>query len=128
MGTSSGHYNAGKLHEIIGATASNTTLVFDNHNYCGAHIAVDITAISGTLPVLTVYIEGHDTASGKWYTLLASAALSLTGLNLLTIYPGVATVANVAVAQVLPATWRIRYTISGTGAAVTATFGACMLK
>lgn len=128
MGTTSGHYNAGKLHELVNVTASSSTLVFDNHNYRGVHVAVDITAMSGTLPVLTIYIEGLDTASGKWYTLLASAALNLTGLNLLTIYPGVATVANVAVSQVLPATWRIRWTISGVGATTTATFGACMLK
>lgn len=127
MGFTAGPFNLSQVMNLLNATADNIGQVFDNHNYRGAHIGVNVTAISGVLPVLTVYIEGLDTVSGQWYPLLVSASIGAVGFNRLSIYPGITPVANQAVSNVLPATWRIRYTVSS-GATVTATFGACMLR
>lgn len=93
----------------------------------GVHVVVDITAITGTSPTLTVTIEGKDAASGKYYTLLASAALAAVGTTLLTVYPGVTAAANASASQVLPRTWRVRTAIGGTTPAVTATVGASVV-
>lgn len=127
MGFTAGPLNLGQIMGLTNATADNIGQVFDNHNYRGAHIGVNVTAITGTLPVLVVYIEGQDPTSQQWYPLLVSASIGTVGFNRLTVYPGIAVVANQAASNVLPATWRIRYTVSA-GATVSATFGACMLR
>lgn len=93
----------------------------------GIKVVVDITAITGTSPTLTVTIRGKDAASGAYYTLLASAALSATGVTVLTVYPGIAVTANVSDSDHPPATWDVSYAIGGTTPAVTATIGACLL-
>jgi len=93
----------------------------------GAKIVVDITAISGTTPSLTVIVEGLDPVSGKYYTILQSAALTAIGTTVLPIFPGLAAVANVSVNDVLPNSWRVRYDIEGTTPQVTATVAACLI-
>lgn len=98
-----------------------------NVNHRGLQVVVDITAISGTGPSLTVTIQGKDAASGKYYTLLASAALNATGTTVLTVYPGAPTTANVSTSQPLPATWRVIAVVAGTGPSVTATVGASVV-
>lgn len=112
---------------LAAASASGQIVAQDNPFWRGVQIGVDITAITGTSPTLTVIVEGLDDASGKYYTLLSSAALTATGTTLLTVYPGVTAAANGAASQALPKTWRIRYTIGGTGPAVTATVGASLI-
>jgi hypothetical protein len=128
MGITAGPINLGKIMSMTGATVSAIGQIFDNHNHRGAHIGVNVTALTGLLPVLTVIIEGQDEASGQWYPLLTSVDIIAAGFTRLTVYPGVTPVLNQAVSNVLPATWRIRYTVAGTGASVTATFGACLLR
>lgn len=93
----------------------------------GLQLSIDITVITGTGPTLTVSIQGKDPVSGKWYTLLQSAALSAVALTNLTVYPGVTAAANVAASQVIPRTWRVLYSIGGTTPAVTATIGASVI-
>lgn len=112
---------------LTAASASGQIVAQDNPFWRGVQLVVDITAITGTTPTLTVIVEGMDEASGKFYALLTSAALSATGTTLLTVYPGVTAAANVAAAQALPKTWRVRYTIAGTTPAVTATVGASLV-
>jgi hypothetical protein len=91
----------------------------------GLHLVIDVTAITGTVtPTLTVFIEGKDPASGKYYTILSSAGITTVSTVVLKVYPGITATANVAVADVLPATWRVRYTITGTTPAFTARLGA----
>lgn len=129
MGVTAGPINLPRLMNLVNiTTADNISQVFDNHNHRGAHIGVNVTGMTGLLPVLTVYIEGQDPASEQWYPLLVSVAIAATGFTRLSVYPGITPVANQAVSNVLPATWRIRYTVGGTGASVTATFGACLLR
>lgn len=112
---------------LSSAAASGESIGQDNPFWRGVQIGVDITSITGTSPSLTVIIEGYDAASKKYYTLLTSAALTTAGLTILTVYPGVTAAANVAAAQALPKTWRIRYTIAGTTPAITATFSANLI-
>lgn len=119
--------NANKtILSLAAAAVGGNTTNLDNAFWTGIQLGINITAITGTAPTLTVIIEGQDEASGIWYTLLSSAALNATGFTLLTLFPSVATVANTSVPQVLPKTWRVRYAIAGTAPAVTATIGASL--
>jgi hypothetical protein len=130
MGVSAGNLNLPKVLNLVGQTVGDISPAFDNHNFRGVHVGVNVTAVSGVLPVLTVYIEGQDLVSGAWYPVLVSSGLAAVGFYRLSVYPGIsAPNANQAVSDVLPATWRIRWTITGTTApSFSATFGACMLK
>ena len=109
-----------------GAASINGT---DQENACykGIKVVVDITALAGTAPTVTVTIEGKDQASGKYYTLLASAALSATGTVILTVYPGVTVTANVSASDVLPKTWRVRTAGGGTITNASFTVGATLI-
>lgn len=96
-------------------------------NSRGVQVGINITAITGTLPTVTVTVQGKDAASGQYYTLLQSAAIAAAGFTLLTLYPGAPSTANVSSPQVLPATWRVIATVAGTGPAATATIGASVI-
>lgn len=111
----------------IGAAGTFPTDDQTNLGRRGVKVVVDITAITGTGPTLTVKIRGKDAVSGKYYDILASAAFSATGTNVLTVYPGIAATANAAASDVLPATWRVEAVVGGTGPSVTATIGASLL-
>lgn len=93
----------------------------------GVKVVIDITAITGTTPSLTVTIRGRDPMSNKAYTILASAALTATGTVVLTVYPGLVAAANLTANDVLPALWDVLLTVAGTTPAVTATIAASML-
>jgi hypothetical protein len=88
----------------------------------GGHFIVDVTAI-GPAPTITVTIEAFDIASGKWYALLTSAAITAVGTTVLKIYPGVTPAANAAASDILPPTWRMRVT-HGNSDSITYSIGA----
>ena len=73
----------------------------------GVDVVIDVTAVPGT-DTVTFTIEGKDQASGKYYTLLASAALVATGTVVLRVYPGLAVAVNASANAVLPRTWRVK--------------------
>jgi hypothetical protein len=98
-----------------------------NVNGRGVKVVVDITVLGGTGPTLTVTIQGKDAASGKYYTILASAALAAVATTVLTVYPGLVAAANLTANDALPATWRISVVVGGTGPAVSATVGASVI-
>ena len=98
-----------------------------NTNARGIKLVVDITALTGVSPTLTVTVQGKDAASGKYYTILASAALAAVATTTLEVYPGIATAANVTAGVTLPRVWRVIAAIGGTTPAVTATVGASMI-
>ena len=93
----------------------------------GVLVGVNITALTGTAPTVTVTIQGKDAASGVYYTLLASAAIVSTGFTLLTIYPGATAATNTVADKSLPMTWRVIAAVAGTSPAATATVGACVV-
>ena len=98
-----------------------------NSNARGIKLVIDITALTGVSPTLIVTLQGKDAASGKYYTILASAALAAVATTTLEVYPGIATAANVTAGVTLPRVWRVIAAIGGTTPAVTATVGASMI-
>ena len=112
------------------AAAGVTSATQANLNSRGLQFYINISAGTGTLPTLQVFIEGVDVAgSGLAYTLLASVVLvaSAALFTQLTVYPGVAAAANVMSNQPLPRFWRVRTVIGGTTPTVTATIGASLI-
>lgn len=111
---------------LAAASASVNGSDLDNLSARGATVVVNITAITGTTPSLTVTVEGKDPLSGKYFTLLASAALTATGTTVLSIGPALTAAANSVANAFVPPIFRIRATIAGTTPAVTATVGVCL--
>ena len=87
-------------------TASNDTADQTNYNGRGVHIVIDVTAIAAT-PSVVFTVQGKDALSGKYYTLLASAAIVGTGTTVLRIFPGATAAANLTANDILPRTWRV---------------------
>lgn len=90
----------------------------------GLLLVIDVT--TATAMTLTVTVQGFDVASGKFYTILQSAALAAVATTVLTVYPGAPVTANVSVNSPLPRNWRIQAVVTGTS--VTATIGASTIK
>lgn len=114
----------GAVVTLTAASANGTSAQLNNAQARGVRVVIDITAITGTTPTLTVTIQSYDAASNTYNTLLASAALNATGVTELLVYPGAAATANISADAVLSPKWRIAYAIGGTTPAVTATIGA----
>lgn len=112
---------------LTAASTSGSTADNINSTVRGIILVVDVTSITGTTPSVVVTVQGKDETSGKYYTLLASAALTAAGTTVLTVYPGVAAVANSSANLPLPRVWRVIYTVAGTAPAVTATVGANLI-
>lgn len=104
------------------AAAGATGFDMNAAQFKGALLFVNITAISGTTPTLTVTVEGK--GAGQYYTILQSAALSAAGLTVLRIYPGLTAAANLTANDILPASYRVTTTIGGTTPSVSATITA----
>ena len=111
---------------LTAASASGNSVDLNNPGGSGLILAIDITAITGTTPSITVTVQGKDAASGKYYTVLASAALSTVSTTILRVFAGATAAANTAANDKLPCTWRVSWVIAGTTPAVTATIGACI--
>jgi hypothetical protein len=106
-------------------TGTYVSAIQNNMFRNGVKLVVDITAISGSA-TLTVTIQGYDQVSGKFYTILTSAALAATATTVLTVYPSIAAAANTAANDVLPTSWRVQAVVAVAGT-VTATIGAALL-
>ena len=112
---------------LTAASANGNSADQISHEAHGIVLVVNITAITGTSPTLTVTIQGKDAASGQYYTILASTALTTTGTTVLRVFPALTASANATANDVLPPTWRVLYAIGGTTPAVTATVGANLI-
>ena len=78
----------------------------ENMNGRGVKVVIDVTAASAT-PSVVFTIQGKDTVSAKYYTILASAAITGTGTTVLTVYPGLTASANAVANDILPRDWRV---------------------
>ena len=76
--------------------------------YRGIKVTLDMTT-AGTGSV-TLTVQGKDPTSGKYYTILAGAAVTTNVTNIYTVYPGLAVTANVSANDVLPRVWRLLVT------------------
>lgn len=115
------------LGAVITAAAATTTQTgpdMANTSHRGVKVVLDMTTV-GTGSV-TLTIQGKDNASGKYYTLLAGAAVITNSTNVYTVYPSLPATANVSANDVLPKTFRILVTANNANAA-TYTVGVTML-
>ena len=118
----------GTLITHTAASAGVTTPTLDARQGRGMLVFINITAITGTSPTLTVTLKGSiDAAATATYTILASAALNATGLTVLKVYPGLTASANVAANDAVPMNVQVSTAIGGTGPSVTATISAVLL-
>jgi hypothetical protein len=85
-------------------------------------LTIDITAITATGTV-TVTIVGFDVASGKFYTILASAALGAVATTTLRVGPALTAAANLVANDFMPMTWGLQVVVA-TAAPMTFSIGA----
>ena len=112
---------------LLARTAAPAVLADqENDEHDGLRVVVDVTAI-GTAPSITVIIEGLDRLSGKYFTLLSSAAITAVGTTVLKLFPGAPVTANASANDALPGTWRIRVTHAN-GDSITYSIGVERLK
>lgn len=89
-------------------TTNQTSADYDSLGCRGIKVVLDMTNV-GTGSV-TVTIQGKDESSGKYFTLLAGAAVTTNSTNVYTVYPGLTASANAVASDVLPRTWRVTVT------------------
>ena len=75
----------------------------------GVHVIIDVTASADT-PSVVAKIEGKDPASGKYYTILESAAITGTSTTVLRVHPDLAAVANLTISDLIPSVFRVTMT------------------
>lgn len=92
----------------------------------GAIFFVNVTAVAGTGPTLAVRLQVQDPVGLGWADAPGAITPSITaaGLTILCVYPGIAETANVRVNYPLPRTYRMAWTIGGTGPSFTFSVGA----
>ena len=98
--------------EILASEARTATVNssdMTNKDSSGIHVIVDVTAIAAT-PSIVATIEAKDAKSGKYYTLLASAAITTVSTNVLKVFPGALASANLIANDILPVTYRVTVT------------------
>lgn len=130
------HYNGatydrqrGNLDQTLLTSAARTIATnsadFTNYNGRGLHVVVDLTTFGGAGSI-TVTIQGKDAISGKYYTLLASAALAAVATTVLRVFPGSTVTANLAANDLLPRVWRVAVTV-GDATSHTYSIGASVI-
>jgi hypothetical protein len=106
--------------------ATNNSEDLCNDYFRGVEVVIDMTAVPG-VDTVTFTIQGKDPASGKYFTILATAALSAQATTVLRVYPGLTAAANATANDVLPRAWRVLATHSA-GSNFTYSVGANYLK
>lgn len=81
-----------------------------------------VASQSGT-PSSVLTIQGKDTPSGQYYTLLVGAAVTTVSVNPYFVGAGIQTTANVSAALPIPRFWRVSTTVGGTTPSITGTIG-----
>ena len=85
-------------HRTVFASAARTATVTSDDIVAprearGLRVVIDVTAVTAT-PSVVFTIRAKDPASGKYVTLLASAAITAVGTTVLVVYPGTTAAAN----------------------------------
>lgn len=97
----------------------------DNRYATGLVFTIDCTVI-GSAPSVVFTLEGYDAASAKWYSILASAAITAVGTTTYYVFPAATVTANVSANKRLPRRWRIK-PVHGNTDTITYSVGATML-
>lgn len=97
-------------------TATYTSPEINNYGFTGGIFIINTTAVSGDTPSMTVSLEMKDAVSGEFMPIpgASTAAITATGKTALAVYPGLTVSANAKVDYILPRTYRVVATISGT--------------
>lgn len=90
-------------------TATNNSGDLTNSFHKGCHVIIDVTATADT-PSVVPTIQGKDSVSGKYYTLLVGAAITTTGTTVLRVYPDLAPSANLIADDIVPSKFRVLMT------------------
>ena len=97
-------------------TTTQTSADIPTGSWQGLHAILDMTVV-GTGSV-TLTINGKDPLSGKYYLLLAGAAVVGNGTNVYKIFPSATPAANAAANDTLPAIIQLVATANNANAAV----------
>ena len=106
-------------------TATVATAGQINKSKTGVIITIDVTAIAAT-PSVVFTIQGFDPVSGKYYTILASAAVTGVSTVTMRVFPGCTAAANVAANDILPRDWRVNC-VHGDADSITYTVSAILV-
>ena len=87
-------------------TATVASRDITNNFASGLHLVIDVTSVTAT-PSVVFTIQGKDALSEKYYTILASAAITTTGTTVLKVFPAATAAANAAANDILPTTFRV---------------------
>ena len=90
------------------ARTATATATF-NTGSCGGLFFINVTATAAT-PSVVFTIAGEDPISGATYTILASAAITATGLTVLRVHPALTATANTIAKDMLPAAIKVTAT------------------
>ena len=94
-------------------TAAITSADITNSEYRGCHVIIDVTVDPASASI-TPTIQGLDSVSGKYYTLLTGSAISAVGTTILRVYPGLGASANAIANDILPNKFRISMAVADT--------------
>jgi hypothetical protein len=97
------------LYASAARTATPTAVTLRTGRYRGVKLFINVSALAAT-PSVVPKIEMVDSVSGAVSALLTGAAITATGVTVLTIYPGVTASANVAASDVLPESIKVTLT------------------
>lgn len=95
-----------------------------NFNARGLKLFINVSAVSGTTPSMTITIQGKDVTSGVYYNILSGVAITAAGTQLLEVYPGLTASANAVANDILPRTFKVAWAITGTTPSFTFSIGA----
>ena|SRR5258708_33467145 len=98
---------------LAARTTTTTTSDIVKSTEKGLHFILNVTVVPG-VDTITPKIQGKDSL-GNYYDVLVGSAVSTTGITVLKLSPGIATVANGAAADILPDVYRVIITASGSG-------------
>jgi hypothetical protein len=103
-------------HELVVLSSAARTVATDSadiHNYNASKVkfVIDVTAISGA-GSLVFTIKGKSFTSNKYFTLLASAAITAIGTTVLTIFPGALAAANLTANDIVPRLFRVEVAVA----------------
>lgn len=121
----------GTIATLTAASTGANSVQYVNAQDRGVQVRLYLTAVSGTSPTVTLTVEGYDAASGQYYDVAASSAISVAvdTMYTFTVYPGGSAGSGdfTGASANLPATWRLSWAIGGTTPSLTGTIGGCTL-
>jgi len=100
----------------LASAARTATLSSDDITNLGGKgllVFLDVTA-KDSAPSITLKIEGKDALSGKYYTILESAAVTTVSTSVYRVHPELTATANLIVKDIMPKTFRVTMTHSNT--------------